>query len=135
MAKISHTKIKRPSFGEKKAKVNLHQNFSIYSIPFISLTTGHSTQSIKSNKGQNNRVRVMVFNVTFNNISVISWWSVFLVEDWNWSTQRRLPQVTDKLYHIMLYQDEYTSPWAGFKLTTLVVMGTDCTGICFYIHL
>ena len=25
------------------------------------------------------RVRVMVFNVTFNNISVISWWSVLLV--------------------------------------------------------
>jgi hypothetical protein len=23
----------------------------------------------------------MVFNVTFNNISVISWWSVLLVED------------------------------------------------------
>jgi hypothetical protein len=26
------------------------------------------------------RVRVMVFNATFNNISVISWWSVLLVE-------------------------------------------------------
>jgi len=25
------------------------------------------------------RVRVMVFNTTFNNISVISWWSVLLV--------------------------------------------------------
>ena len=24
---------------------------------------------------------------------------------------------------------EYTSPWAGFKLTTLVVICTDCTGI------
>jgi hypothetical protein len=31
-----------------------------------------------------------------------------------------LPQVTDKLYHIMLY----TLPWAGFKLTS-VVIGTD----------
>jgi hypothetical protein len=27
------------------------------------------------------RVRVMVFNTTFNNISVISWWSVLLVEE------------------------------------------------------
>jgi hypothetical protein len=27
------------------------------------------------------RVKVMVFNVTFNNISVISWWSVLLVEE------------------------------------------------------
>ena len=25
--------------------------------------------------------RVLVFNATFNNISVISWWSVFLVEE------------------------------------------------------
>ena len=28
-----------------------------------------------------NRVRVMVFNATFNNISVISWFSVLLVEE------------------------------------------------------
>ena len=25
---------------------------------------------------------------------------------------------------------EYTSPWAGLKLTTLVVIGTDCIGSC-----
>ena len=25
---------------------------------------------------------------------------------------------------------EYTSPWAGIKLTTLVVLGTDCIGSC-----
>ena len=25
---------------------------------------------------------------------------------------------------------EYTSPWAGFELTTLVAIGTDCTGNC-----
>ena len=25
---------------------------------------------------------------------------------------------------------EYTSPWSGFKLTTLMVIGTDCTGSC-----
>ena len=33
-------------------------------------------------------------------------------------------QVTDKLYHIMLY----TSPWSRFELTTSVVIGTDCIG-------
>jgi hypothetical protein len=27
------------------------------------------------------RVRVLVFNATFNNISVISWWSVLFVEE------------------------------------------------------
>jgi hypothetical protein len=35
---------------------------------------------------------IMVFYVTFNNISVISWRSVLLVEE------------TDKLYHLMLYR-------------------------------
>jgi hypothetical protein len=37
-----------------------------------------------------------------------------------------LPQVTDKLYHIMLY----TSPWVGVEHTTSVVMGTNCIGSC-----
>ena len=40
----------------------------------------------------------MVLNATFNNISVISWRSVLLVMETD------LPQVTDKLYHIMLYR-------------------------------
>ena len=35
-------------------------------------------------------------------------------------------QVTDILYHIMLY----TLPWSRFELTTSVVIGTDCIGCC-----
>jgi hypothetical protein len=49
----------------------------------------------------------MVFDATSNNISVISWWSILLMEiGGNRSTEitTDLLQVTDKLYHKMLYE-------------------------------
>jgi hypothetical protein len=36
-----------------------------------------------------------------------------------------LLQVTDKLYHVILY-----SPWAWFELTTSLVIGTVCISSC-----
>ena len=50
-------------------------------------------------------VIVMVFNATFNNISVISWWSVLLLGKPEYQEKTTdLSQVTDKLYHIMWYR-------------------------------
>ena len=49
-------------------------------------------------------VRVMVFNTTFNNMSVISCQSVLLVEKTN-----DLPQIIEQLYHVMLYRVHPTS--------------------------
>ena len=64
-------------------------------------------------------------NVAFNNVSVISWRSVLLVKESGGPGENHRPD-TDKLYHIIWYL-----AWAGFELTTLVVIGsdyTDCIG-------
>jgi hypothetical protein len=102
-------------------------------------TTYHSCKVSVSNK-KAKPICLMVFN----NIYVISWWSVLFVEETGGPGEIRiitklpnseqsykgkvtdLSQVTDKLYHIMFY----TSPWLRFELTTSVVIGTDCIGSC-----
>ena len=51
----------------------------------------------------------MVFNATFNNISVILWRSVLLMEENELPEENAdMSQVTDKLYHIMFFK--YISP-------------------------
>ena len=51
----------------------------------------------------------------------------------NRSTLRKptdLPQVTDKVYHIMLFGVHLA--WAGLELTKIVVIGTDCIHVGSY---
>jgi len=69
----------------------------------------------------------MVFNATFNNISVISWQSVLLMEGTGGSEENNQHVASHwQLYHIKLY----TSPCSRFELTTSVVIGTDYIGSC-----
>jgi hypothetical protein len=75
------------------------------------------------------RVRVMVFNTTFSNISAISWQSVLLVEETGVPRENHRPVAShwQTLLHNVLSS---TPPWVGFKLTTLVVIVTDCICSC-----
>jgi len=76
------------------------------------------------------RVRVMVLNATFNNLSVISWRSDLLLEETGepGKNLRPVAKSLDKLYCIMLYRVHLAR--ARFELTILVVKGTDCIGSC-----
>jgi hypothetical protein len=62
----------------------------------------------------------------FNNISAISRWSVLLLEE----TGENNRPVASRWQTIGLSCINYTSSWAGLKLTTLVVIGTDCADGC-----
>ena len=76
-------------------------------------------------------VWVMVFNATFNNISVISWQSVLLMEETGvcWENHQPAASRWQTLSHIyMLYRVHLA--WAEFELTTLVVIGTNSMGSC-----
>ena len=67
----------------------------------------------------------MVFNATFNNISVISWWSVLLLEETGVSGEHHRPvaslwkTLSQNVVHLAITR---------FEVTTLVVICTDYTG-------
>jgi len=71
----------------------------------------------------------MVFYAIFNNISVVSWRSILLVEESGvpWENYRSVASHWKTLSHNVKSSKHHHE---GFELTTLVVIGTDYTGSC-----
>ena len=46
------------------------------------------------------------------------------------NTRRKPPTCRKSLTNFITCCIEYTLPWTGFEITTLVKIGTDCTGSC-----
>ena len=92
-------------FREGSLLLSVKNNLRIRKGNYVVILITYTSHSINLQKGEGlsikKIVRVMVFNATFNNISVILWRSVLLVDKTGVPGETtNLPQVTDKLYNI-----------------------------------
>ena len=75
------------------------------------------------------RVRVMVFNATFNNIKIISWCSILLMEETGVPTENDRPVASHR--QIILHNVVSGTPYlSGIRTHNVVVIATDCIGSC-----
>ena len=74
----------------------------------------------------------MMLNATSNNISAISWRSVLLVEDIGVPGEHHQPAASHWQFFFCIILYRVHLAWAGFELTTLVVVGTDWIYSCNY---
>ena len=77
------------------------------------------------------RVILMVLNATFNNISVISWQSILLVEENGGPGENHRPTANNWQTFSHNVVSEYISTWAGFELITLVLLAFEPPYPCF----
>jgi hypothetical protein len=72
----------------------------------------------------------MMFNATFNNITVISWWLVLLKEEIGLPGENHRPDAShwQTLSHNVVSSTHRHEQ--GSNSLTLVVIGIDCTGSC-----
>ena len=80
------------------------------------------------------KVRIFVFNATFNNISVISWQSMYW---WRKPEYQKkitdLQQVTDKLHRIRLHSIHLTVRGIELTMAVVIVVKVPQSIVCFYL--
>ena len=90
-------------------------------------TTARATGTSKTKKGGGYVwVRAMVFNATLNDISIISWWLVLLVEETGVLEENHQSTFRKSLTNFITWCCiEYTSPWAplprGWRVERLLI--------------
>jgi len=74
----------KPPLKDRQPMTSMPHKYQTIPGNIIQSNLAFSTFSHSRYKDSRVRVRVMVFNTTFNNISVISWQSVVAIYDSNW---------------------------------------------------